>query len=85
MNIYEHPDLRVYDNGGETMDRYTVLRLDWPARMGFVEAYAMSDDPRGFAQHCTAQDGPHLGKRISWGSLPVQCRNAASHFNQVEP
>ena len=26
----EHPKVRVYDNGGESCDRYTVLRLDWP-------------------------------------------------------
>jgi hypothetical protein len=25
----DHAQLRVYDNGGITMDRYTVLRLDW--------------------------------------------------------
>jgi len=37
------PKVSVYDNGGETMDRYTVIIGD--------DAYGMGENPRGFNQY----------------------------------
>ncbi len=79
------PDtLRVYDNGGETMDRYTVLRLDWPYNDDpndkIVQCLGMGTDPRGYCNHGGAMDGDHLGQLIEWNSLPKPCKEAAKHF-----
>lgn len=52
----------VYDNGGDTIDRYTVFTPD-----GSV--FGMSSDARGFNQYVGENDeiekGEHLGKRLS--------------------
>ena len=92
----DHPQLRVYDNGGESCDRYTVLRLDWleskecilptssPAHYEHhVMAIGMSENPthpQGFGQHTSAMDGSHLGKRIAFRDLPTSCQEVAKHF-----
>ena len=80
----DHPQLRVYDNGGESCDRYTVLRLDWPETVGCVMAMGMSENPthpwQGFSQHTSAMDGSHLGKRIAFRDLPTSCQEVAKHF-----
>ena len=31
-------------------------------------------DPQGIGQHCTAMLGRHLGKRIAFKDLPVDCK-----------
>lgn len=77
--------IKVYDNLGESFDRYTVLRTDWPYnRSGTLcQAFGMSDNPthpQGFGQHTGAQDGPHLGKPIKFEELPSACQLAAKHF-----
>ena len=80
----DHAQLRVYDNGGITMDRYTVLRLDWVAG-NFVECLGMSeqpDHPQGYGQHGRAQDGSHFGKRIAFSDLPERCQRVARHFTE---
>jgi len=71
-------NIKVYDNGGETFDRYTVVYLDCPAHYedGY-EAVGMSIDPthpQGYGQHCTAMLGEHLGEEIEFKALPKKCR-----------
>ncbi len=68
--------IRVYDNTGETIDRYTAVYLDLPEKVfGFFSARGMSENPwLGFGQWCSAQDGDHLGKRISIMQLPEPAR-----------
>jgi len=86
--IIDGQPIRVYDNGGETIDRYTVVfmrRADW----GFTRDYirrtgrdfypmlgmnAAPFDPQGFGQHCDGMMGRHLGKRIPFASLPADCQ-----------
>ena len=66
----------VYDNAGETWDRYSIF-LD-----GSV--YAMDNhpfDPQGFCQYAgetfeLAPPGPHLGKKISVKKLPDDVKAA---------
>ena len=75
--------LKVYDNGGKTFDRYTVLRTDWREKNGCCMSFGMSEHPfhpQGFGQHGAAQDGPHLGSEISWDDLSSECQEAAKHF-----
>ena len=70
--------IRCYDNGGTTIDRYTVVYLDQPERAANTfAAVAMSGEPfhpQGFGQHTTAQPGQHLGKRVTLASLPADCQ-----------
>jgi len=74
-------NIRIYDNGGKTFDRYTVVYMDEPDFGGGYEGcYAcvgMSEhpfDPQGFSQHSTARPGRHLGWRIKWEDLPEDCQ-----------
>ena len=75
------PKVKVYDNGGETADRYTVVILDraWDTKPGYKAMLGLSDDPthpQGFSQFTEGQDGPHLGKLIKFTDLP---RNVQEH------
>lgn len=57
--------LKIYDNGGKTWDRYTVLTNHG--------ALGLSENPnssQGFSQWGEAIDGNHLGKRINLVDLP---------------
>lgn len=83
---YGHP-LRVWDNGGETADRYTVM----PPRSGRAAAQYRQRDgswhcigascdpyhPQGVGMWCSAYPGPHLGKRIHWDELPEPVKRFA--------
>jgi len=70
--------IRIYDNGGKTFDRYTVVFIDRPERkVNHFECLGMSDNPfhpQGFGQHSTAVPGRHLGKRIKFDELPFPCQ-----------
>ena len=70
--------VEVYDNGGESFDRYTVVFSERPEGRGMFYALGMSENPthpQGFGQHTTAQNGSHLGERIELDDLPIDCRN----------
>lgn len=75
--------IRVYDNGGRTVDRYIVLFEDMPDPMkdeetpvrphGPREALTMSGaptHPQGVSQWTDARPGPWLGRRIPFTALP---------------
>ena len=71
--------LRCFDNGGKTLDRYTIIppRTAWREyrnpRNGLWTAIAASTrpfDPQGFGQATEAAPGGHLGERIPFESLP---------------
>ena len=70
--------IRCYDNGGRSADRYTVVYLDEPyGQPGLFHAVGMSDNPfhpQGVGMHCSAMPGRHLGKRISFDNLPLDCQ-----------
>ena len=70
----------VYDNGGKTFDRYTVVFKDrqlYPDGINYYEGLGLSfnpDDPQGFSQH-TVVHPDHLktnglGRKISFSDLP---------------
>lgn len=71
-------NIRCYDNGGKTMDRYTVIYMDQPEYKHKTYAcVGMSEHPfhpQGFGQHLTAMVGRHLGKRIKFEELPEDCQ-----------
>ena len=66
----------IYDNGGETFDRYTVYYNEKEANDCFA-GRGMSDKPfhpQGFGQCITGQLGSHNGKRIQFDALPIDCK-----------
>ena len=75
--------IRVYDNQGETVDRYTVVFTgNYKGRNG-CDYLGLSEHPRhpqGFGQHGWDQgiiDYPkysHLGKKIMFEQLPEDCK-----------
>lgn len=79
--------IACYDNGGKTVDRFTVVYLDQPERsLKTFAAVGMNSapfHPQGFGQHCTAMPGRHLGKRIPFASLPADCQKLVNR--DLEP
>lgn len=74
--------IQCYDNGGKTLDRYTVVYMDQPERQaGVFAARAMSEHPfhpQGFGQFTSARPGRHLGKRIKYVMLPLDCQKVVA-------
>jgi len=68
---------KIYDNGGKTFDRYSVLFE--PFHFGkSCDCLGLSDDPdspQGFSQFGDAYDGDHLGKEITFEQLPENVQN----------
>ena len=82
-------DVRIYDDGGKTADRYSILPPRWagpeyrysdaarsPAWTALA-ADARPFHPQGFGQHVGADAGPHLGRRIHWDDLPPDVQHFA--------
>ena len=74
----------IYDNGGETADRFTVI-FTREVNAGYYQGVGMSAapfHPQGFCQHFEYNyriDKPsykHLGKRIGFTDLPSSCQKA---------
>jgi len=67
------PSVTVYDNGGETCDRYSVI-IRYPD--GYAALFGMSWDAKAFNQFCGEmvdskpypgqyEEGEHLGRRLA--------------------
>jgi len=67
-------NVRIYDNGGKTLDRYTAVYMNEPDHApGTFNARGMSKhpfSPQGFGCSCTAVPGRHLGRRIKFEDCP---------------
>ena len=79
--------LRIYDNGGKTADRYTIIpprtagteyRERAPGTWCAIAASARPFHPQGVGQHVTASPGHHLGRRIRWDELPADVQAFAA-------
>ena len=62
-------NIEIYDNGGATLDRYTIVDLRTAkkiagTRFKLYECIGASATGAGFYQHTTCQRGKHLGKKI---------------------
>ncbi len=67
----------VWDNGGRTADRYTVVLRDRDDE-GYYTAFALSDDPgspQGVSMVVSVTEGSHIGQRISWNTLPTRIQD----------
>jgi hypothetical protein len=69
-------DVRVYDNGGETFDRYTIVveNPEDPGERSWLGSSENPFHPQGFGQHLgdSVQEGTHLGEKIKFANLPEQ-------------
>lgn len=71
--------IRIWDNGGESFDQYTVV-FTKKSNAGNFMYVGMSENPfspQGFGQHGETQypnGGKHLGKRIKFDQLPEDCQ-----------
>lgn len=79
--------VRCYDNGGATIDRYTVVFTGNYRQntLGYTWVLGMSGrpfHPQGFCQHNEYRRSPdyptyrRFGKRIKFTDLPEDCQNA---------
>jgi hypothetical protein len=75
---------KIYDNGGESFDRYTILFEPWYFGKS-CNCLGLSTDPEsplGFSQFSDCYDGDHLGKEIKFEDLPD---NVQTHIiNRLE-
>lgn len=60
--------MEIYDNGGKTLDRYTIFLDETNDCIG------ADTDGNGFYQHSTGVRGRHLGKKVPYTSLSVELR-----------
>jgi hypothetical protein len=68
----------VWDNGGRSADRYTVV-TDEDMGKGLWAMLGMSDAPEhGFSQWGECTEGSHLGRRVRWDDLPQDVREHAA-------
>ncbi len=62
--------IEIYDNGGKTYDRFTIILLNtgkpdiFGSRWKTYEAIGASETGAGFYQHTHAMRGKHLGKKV---------------------
>lgn len=87
--------LRCYDNGGKTLDRYTIVPPRWakeyreritPRLFSSIGSSANPFYALGFGQHVSAMPGPHLGKRVHWRDLPADVQKfARDSFPEYAP
>ena len=71
-------NISIYDNGGKTFDRITVI-FDKEKRQTkdgvLYECISASETGSGFYQHSEAMKGKHLGKKIDFNKLSLLLQN----------
>jgi hypothetical protein len=77
--------LAIYDNGGTSLDRYTIYLNDSYMSSGsnINCCLTLSDNPTsptGICQHSSGMLGTHNGKHISWYMLPQQHRDIIENY-----
>ncbi len=69
-------NVTVYDNGGETFDRYTVILREYGYALGIGDT---GNVPNGFCMSLAPDEyveGPHLGRVISVEDMTPAARKA---------
>ena len=71
-------NISIYDNGGKTFDRITVI-FDKEKRQTkdgvLYECISSSETGSGFFLHSEAMKGKHLGKKIDFNKLSLPLQN----------
>lgn len=85
MKKTNYKNISIYDNGGKTFDRITVLFNDSKrlTKDGFIyDCLACSHSGSGFFQHSSAMKGKHLGKKVSFDNLSTELqKRLKTYFN----
>ena len=71
-------NISIYDNGGESYDRITVIFNDKKrvTKDGILyECIAASETGSGFFIHSEAMKGRHLGNKIDFSKLSLPLQN----------
>lgn len=67
--------LAIYDNGGKTLDRYTIVDLSTKFKKNgdtLYEGIGASETGAGVYLHCECMRGRHLGKRVEFTDLDIE-------------
>ena len=71
-------NITIYDNGGKTLDRITVI-FDKEKRQTkdgiLYNCVVASETGSGFYQHSEGMKGKHLGKKIDFSKLSLPLQN----------
>lgn len=73
--------ITIYDNGGKTLDRYSVILNNYRRRqypwggVWLYECLSLSEGGRGFSQFCEAMKGRHLGKIVEFSTLDEETQS----------
>ena len=70
--------ITIYDNGGKTLDRITVIYNDKKrvTKDGILyECIAASENGSGLYLHSEAMKGKHLGNKIDFSKLSLPLQN----------
>lgn len=68
--------IAIYDNGGETLDRYTfVLNTKHDVDGKYNECLATCSTGLRFSQFSSCQAGKHLGKKIKMTDIPKELQS----------
>ncbi len=76
--------IRIYDNGGKTVDRYTLVvpSINEPGKLDMYGFNSVPYHPQGFGQYAGSYDKmgsySHLGKLVSFDDLPEQAQKYVS-------
>ena len=71
-------NISIYDNGGKTIDRITVIFNDKKrvTKDGILyECISASETGSGFFLHSEGMKGKHLGKKIDFSNLSLPLQN----------
>ena len=71
-------NISIYDNGGKTFDRITVIYNDKKrvTKDGILyECIAASENGSGLYLHSEAMKGKHLGNKIDFSKLSLPLQN----------
>ena len=71
-------NITIYDNGGKSYDRITVIFNDRKrvTKDGVLyECISASETGNGFYQHSEGMKGRHLGKKITFDQLSLPLQN----------
>lgn len=61
--------LSIYDNGGKSFDRYTIIDNGSKLPSGLYEAIGSCETGVSFYLHIECSKGSHLGKRVNLSEL----------------
>ena len=71
-------NISIYDNGGKTLDRITIIfdKEKRHTKDGIIyNCIAASENGSGFYQHSEGMKGKHLGKKITFDQLTPELQN----------